>query len=112
MKNSRKKAYQEEIKRVIGLLVAKYQPEKIILFGSAAKGKSGGDSDIDLPVVANSSKNYRQRAQEAVLLCASYIPKDIFVLTPKELDQAIAENRFLITEEVLPKGKVLYEKSD
>lgn len=112
MKNSRKKAYQKEIKRVVNLLVAKYQPEKIILFGSAAEGKLGDNSDIDLFVIANSSKTYRQRIQEATLLCASYVPKNIFILTPKELNQAITENRFLVTEEILPKGKILYEKGD
>lgn len=112
MRNSREKAYQQEVKRVVSLLVAKYQPEKIILFGSAVKGKLGDNSDIDLLVVANSSKTYRQRIQEATLLCASYVPKDIFILTPKELNQAVAENRFLVTEEILPKGKVLYEKGN
>ena len=106
-----KQAYQKEIDRVVDLLVAKYQPEKIILFGSAAKDNPTPESDIDLLVVADSSQNYRQRAQEAALLCASFIPKDIFVLTPTELDQAVAENRFLLTNEILPKGKILYEKS-
>jgi len=112
MEKSLRTKYQREVARVTDLLVKEYKPEKIILFGSMAGGKLDEDSDIDLLVVKNTSKSYHQRIREVALMCASFVPKDIFVLTAKELNQAISEKRFLITQEILPKGKVLYEKGN
>ena len=105
-----KKRYQQEIKRIVNLLVKKYRPEKIILFGSMVRGNLDENSDIDLLIIKKTSKSYRERIKEVALMCASFIPKDIFVLTPEELNKSIEENRFLITQEILPKGKVIYEK--
>ncbi len=42
---------QEEIKKMVELIVERFHPEKIILFGSHARGEAGSDSDIDLLVV-------------------------------------------------------------
>jgi len=103
--------YQKEVDRIVSLIAENYQPEKIILFGSGASGKFHQDSDIDLLVIKDTNESYRQRKRELALMCASYTPKDIFVLTPSELEKAIANNRFLLTEEILPKGKVVYEKN-
>lgn len=88
-----------------------YNPEKIILFGSYAHGKPSKDSDIDLLIIKNTKKKYLNRVREVALMLNSKFPTDIFVLTPKELKKAILENRFMIVDEILPKGKVLYEKA-
>lgn len=109
-KKQLKDQYENEAKRLVNLLTKKYKPEKIILFGSMASGHLTDESDIDLLVIKDTPKDYHQRNREVTLMCASYIPKDIFVFTPAELKKSIKENRFLITEEILPKGKVLYEK--
>jgi len=88
-----------------------YNPEKIILFGSYAYGKPSKDSDIDLLIIKNTKKKYLDRVREVALMLDSKFPTDIFVLTPEELKKAISENRFMIIDEILPKGKVLYEKA-
>lgn len=46
-----KKKIQQEIKQITQQLVNKYQPEKIILFGSVAKGEFKADSDLDLLII-------------------------------------------------------------
>lgn len=86
-------------------------PEKIILFGSYAKGKPDPDSDIDLLIVKGTNKKPADRIAEVLKLVWGNIPHiDPYVLTPREFKKAIAENRFFLTHEVLPHGKVIYEK--
>ena len=87
-----------------------YNPDKIILFGSAATGKMKKYSDVDLLVIKDTDEPYWSRQLRVTNLYRGWTPTDIFVLTPDELNQAIAENRFFITEEILKKGKVVYEK--
>lgn len=89
------------------------QPEKIILFGSFTKGKPTYESDIDLLIVQKTKKKPVQRIAETLRLLWGNIPHiEPYVLTPKELDQAIAENRFFITQEIMKYGKTIYEKKN
>lgn len=39
---------QEKIQEMVRRIVARFRPEKIILFGSYARGTAGPDSDVDL----------------------------------------------------------------
>lgn len=88
-----------------------FQPQKIILFGSHAKGTAKADSDIDVLIIKKTKKEPTQRLQEAIKLVWGNVPHiEPQVLTPEELKQAITENRFFITQEVLKHGKVIYEK--
>ena len=41
------------LEEVIGRLVERFDPEKIILFGSYARGEATDDSDVDLLIVAD-----------------------------------------------------------
>lgn len=86
-------------------------PEKIILFGSFAKGNPRPESDIDLLIIAQSKKKPTDRIAQALRLVWGNIPHvEPQVVTPSEFNRAIAENRFFITQEVLKHGKVIYEK--
>lgn len=42
---------QKEIKKIIQQIVEKYEPEKIILFGSFGRGKPTKNSDVDLFII-------------------------------------------------------------
>jgi predicted nucleotidyltransferase len=46
-----KKKLQKEIERIKKQIIKKYKPEKIILFGRAAEGKFGKDSDLDFLII-------------------------------------------------------------
>ena len=48
---------QEQIEEVKNRLVANYQPNKIILFGSYARGDANEDSDLDIIVVKSGIEN-------------------------------------------------------
>lgn len=86
-----------------------YQPEKIILFGSAARGDTDEFSDIDLIVIKKSNKRFIERLVEVM----AYLPRDavnvdILVYTPEEF-QTMQEKGNPSIEQVLNDGVVLYE---
>lgn len=108
-KNISNKIYREGLKDIIDS-IKKYDPEKIILFGSAVNGKLNKNSDVDLLVIKDTDESFWPRQLRVTNLYKGWIPTDIFVVTPNELNQAITENRFFVTEEILKKGKVVYEK--
>jgi predicted nucleotidyltransferase len=86
-----------------------YNPEKILLFGSRAGKKFKRDSDFDLLLVKETKKPPSERILEARLhLLKINFPFDVLVMTPKEIKKRLKMGDFFI-EEILKKGKVLYE---
>lgn len=87
-------------------------PEKIILFGSYAHGRSHGESDIDVLIIQETTKPPKARVSDVLKVIWGNIPHiEPYILTPNEFARAVRENRFFITQEVLKKGKVIYEKN-
>jgi len=94
---------------IVERLVAAFHPDRVYLFGSAARGDAGPDSDYDLLVVVPTSDEpgYRrmQRAQEA--LWGIRAAADVFVLTRQEF----ARQRTVVTSlasAALAEGRVVY----
>lgn len=100
----------QTIQRIVNQLVERYKPEKIILFGSTVSGATNKWSDIDLVAVKKTEKNFYDRIGEVSSLISHEAPIDILVYTPKEFEQMGRENYF-IKNEVIGKGKVLYEQN-
>lgn len=85
-------------------------PEKIVLFGSHAKGASGDDSDIDLLVIKDSTLRRDERDVEIrKSLREIKFPLDIFVYTPKEVDEYVRLQGSFISA-IFKEGKVIYER--
>ncbi|MEW6717610.1 MAG: nucleotidyltransferase domain-containing protein [Chloroflexota bacterium] len=92
-------------------IVEASQPEKIILFGSHARGDSGPDSDLDLLVVVPGVE--RPRAESTRLrrvLRGLLVPIDIVVATPEQIER-LKGVRGLIYHTALSQGKVVYERA-
>ena len=98
------------IKGMAERIVRDYDPVKIILFGSHARGEAGPESDIDLLVVLPEVANTHQAAvARRRLLTDLPVPKHIVVTTPEE----IARRRDLVGTMLRPalrEGRVLYER--
>lgn len=78
---------QEEIQKMVDRIVERFHPEKIILFGSHARGEAGPDSDVDLLVVMPVEGSRREKAvQIGVALHDIRVPKDIIVTTPENFE--------------------------
>lgn len=87
------------------------KPEKVILFGSYAKGRPKPTSDVDLLIIRKTDKKPAERIAEALNLVWGSVPHiELQVLTPEEFSRAVLENKYFITQEVLKHGKVIYEK--
>jgi predicted nucleotidyltransferase len=76
----------EVLAEVVRRIVAVAQPERIILFGSAARGEMGPDSDIDLLVV-KSGVEHRRRLEALIhrSLFGVTTPVDVVVVTPDDV---------------------------
>lgn len=73
------------IRKMVRRIVRRFAPDKIILFGSYARGEAGPDSDVDLLIVMPVSGSIRQMAVEiGVALHDIRVPKDVIVTTPEE----------------------------
>jgi len=93
---------------IIRRIVEVAQPEKIILFGSAARGEMGPNSDLDLLVV-KSGAHRRRLAQEIYMnLFGVGQAVDVVVVTPEDIER-YRDAIGLIIEPALREGKVVYE---
>jgi len=95
---------------IIQRLLATGQPQKIILFGSRARGQASRDSDYDLLVIENSNlPRYRRAVSYRRALKDLGISKDIIVWTPREIEEWQNVSNAFITV-ALREGVVLYER--
>ena len=70
---------------MVKCIVTQFQPDKVILFGSHARGQGRPDSDVDLLVVMPVSGSKREKAVEiGVSLHKFPIAKDVIVVTPED----------------------------
>lgn len=92
-------------------IVEGFHPERIILFGSRARGTARPDSDMDLLVVMR-SKDSKHRQQTAIRLALREfrVPKDIVVTTPEDFAWR-REIPGTIERPAALEGKVLYARS-
>jgi uncharacterized protein len=98
----------EVLAEVIRRIVEVAQPERIILFGSAARGEMGPDSDIDLLVVKAGVEHRRRLAQRiSRRLFGVTTPVDLVVVTPEDLDRH-AHSIGPIIAPALAEGRTVY----
>jgi predicted nucleotidyltransferase len=96
---------------MIRRIVEKFDPEKIILFGSYARGEGGPDSDADLLVVMRYSGSRREKATEIDLaLWGIDLAADVLVFSPEEIEK-YRNIVGTIIRPALKEGKVVYERA-
>ena len=105
----RKAQLEEELARVVKVLVREYQPTRIILFGSLAQDAVHEWSDIDLAIIKETDKRLLDRIGEVLKLARSTVGLEVIVYTPAELDKMVAEGNYFVVEEILGRGKTVYE---
>lgn len=100
-----------EIAAAIGVIVARVQPVRVVLFGSRAYGTPTWDSDIDLMVILASPRE-RQAVPEdvrALVRCASPGASiHVHTRTSDQIALGLAEGDFFI-QDVMLKGISLYD---
>ena len=94
---------------IVRRLVEAYEPERIYLFGSEARGEAGPDSDFDLLVVVpNEAPPERRRSRLAYeRLWGTGIAADVLVWTKESFDSRL-HLRASLPGTVHREGKLLY----
>ena len=82
--------------------------EQVILFGSYAKGSATADSDVDLLVIGPFKGRSADKSVEIRMKLRPKFPVDIIVKTAEKVHQRAKMGDCFI-QEILEKGKVLYE---
>ena len=89
-------------------LVECYKPDKVIIFGSRARGKAGRDSDVDILVLMPKEGDSVQLPVDMRLRLNPRFPLDLMVVSSKRFRKRVrAGDSFL--REIDEEGKVLYE---
>lgn len=102
---------QKEIEAIKNQLVEKYKPEKVILFGSHAWGKSDKDSDFDFCIIKEGveEKSRYERMLEVERLVDYKKASDFLVYTPYEIRKRIWLGDPFI-KRIVNEGKIIYGK--
>lgn len=102
--NVAKGILDEAVRRILKVV----KPRRIILFGSAARGTMGPDSDLDLLIVMPDG-THRREASVVIYkaLRGIGVPKDVIVVTEQDVT-AYQYNPSLVLKPALDEGKELY----
>jgi predicted nucleotidyltransferase len=98
---------QEVLADVVARVVEAARPDKIILFGSAARGEMGPNSDIDLLVIKSGKFNRDRVTREIYRRLSGSAAVDVVVVTPEEVEQ-YGDSPYLVIYPALREGKVVY----
>ena len=101
---------QPIIDEMVRRIAERFHPERIILFGSHARGNAGPDSDVDLLVVMRGVEGRRRKTATAIdmALMGIELPTDILVVTPEDVERGRRQISTVIYP-ALREGKVLYD---
>ncbi len=99
--------YHEVVRRI----VAAIDPERVIIFGSRARGDHRPESDLDILVIAESAEPRHRRAGPLYRALAQLpFEIDVLVYTPQEVhDWSAVEQAFVTT--AIREGVVVYERT-
>ena len=102
---------REALDKMVQRITERFRPERIILFGSCARGEVTKDSDLDLLIVMHVDGSRRQKANEIDMALADRtVPLDLIVVTPEQFNRQ-RDLVGTIVREAAMEGEVLYERA-
>jgi predicted nucleotidyltransferase len=109
-RSAKKPNVQVHINRMVKRIVKNFHPDKIILFGSHARGDAGPDSDVDLLVVMDfEGSKLDKTVKVRVALGSHAVPTDVILSRPKDFawrKEIVGTIEYPAARE----GKVLYAR--
>ena len=100
---------EETLDDIIGRIVEVAQPERIVLFGSAARGSMTGNSDVDLLIIKEGGDaNLRARIYER--LYGLRVAVDAILVSPADVER-YKNSHALVIKPALQEGRVVYEST-
>ena len=101
---------QETLDEVIRRIVEVAEPEKIILFGSAARGDMTRNSDLDLLIIKEGGDALDLMGRIYRNLHGVGVAVDAIVVAPRDVAR-YKDSHALVIKPALREGKVMYENS-
>jgi len=99
---------EQKIQEIVRRIVEVARPEKIILFGSAARGELGPNSDVDVMVVKSGVRRRKLAGDIYMNLFGVEQAVDVVVVTPEDIER-YGKCPALVIEPALREGKVVYD---
>lgn len=103
MLKKQKPAKGYTLRKIAEKIKVKFNPQKIILFGSYGYGTANKGSDIDLLIIMDTDIPVREQAFLIRRELKASTPIDIIVRTPKQVEERIKLGDFFI-KEIMQKG--------
>lgn len=101
---------KEYFDKAVKIIIDTFNPDKIILFGSQARGDNNIDSDYDILVIKEHIKNKIRETQDIYkVLLNTNLSIDIILSTPEDFDKN-KNNKYLIYKDIERYGKLIYER--
>jgi uncharacterized protein len=98
----------DQVKDLVRRIVDTAHPEKVILFGSTARGEAGRYSDIDVAVVVPDGTHRRLTERHIYRAMIGFkLPVDVVVVTQSDLKK-YENSPGLVYREILREGTLLY----
>ena len=104
----RKRIPNSVIRALTRQIAEQFKPQKIILFGSYARGNPQPESDVDLLIIIDASLKEREQSLKIRRSLGVLFGLDLIVHTPKRLAQRLEMGDSFLRD-VIQEGKVLYE---
>jgi predicted nucleotidyltransferase len=102
---------ERDLREIVRRIVDATHPDKIILFGSAARGAMRPNSDLDLLVIKAGDYHHRALTVDVLrALSGIEYPTDVVVATPQEVER-YKDSYCLVIHPAIREGKVIYEKT-
>ena len=101
---------QEVLEDIINRIVETVRPEKIILFGSAARGEMGPHSDVDLLIIRKGGHSRKLVGQIYRKLHGVGAAVDAVMVSPADVER-YKDSHALIIKPALAEGRVVYDAS-
>ena len=95
---------------IIGRIVEAAQPERIILFGSAARGEMGPNSDVDLLIIRKGGHSRKLMGQMYRMMHGVGAAVDAVMVSPADVER-YKDSHALVIKPALAEGRVVYDAS-
>jgi len=102
---------KRNLEEITDIIVANFDVEKIVLFGSVSQEKETSDSDIDICIISNHSErklDFSRKVRRS-LFEKQQFPMDIVIYHPSEFTERV-RNKCVLESNINKYGKILYEK--
>lgn len=104
---------RDTIRAIAKLIVERFDPDQIILFGSHARNEAGKHSDLDLLVVLREEADWQKQRGNPVRRAIAerfILPVDVILQSPESIARQ-RDDPYSLINTILNEGEVLYERS-